>query len=171
MRKNRMWLNILVAAIIACTVSTIIAFGDDDILEYENVYHEVFEAATEDDFKQLERVVYWEAARAECPLEVEIAVVETVCNRVLDPNWPNTIAGVCTDKRYGRQFVCKYFIPENDKQAELVSDAIEYVMENGRTVLPSTNYLYFATKKQSCGKNHILIGTKKGHRMYFCESK
>lgn len=136
-------------------------------------YSEIFENATCDDFEALEQCVFWEAARADCPFEVDVAVVETILNRCLDPDWPDTIYGVIHDRRWGKQFCSGEFTAENDGQYEVISDAIQFVLENGRTVLPSTKYQFFSRKKQKYCKNYILIGNpeKKYQYMWFGEGK
>lgn len=181
-REDKLWIVILIVSAIIFVVTMVseaaeIVVGASPDVEFEYLtggeYSSIFENATCDDFEALEQVVFWEAARADCPLEVDIAVVETVCNRVLDPEWPDTIYGVIHDHRWGKQFCYGDYISEHSGQDEMISDAIEYVLENGRTILPSTSYQYFATKKQSLGKNHILVGdpSRKHMYMYFCEGK
>ena len=149
------------------------ADAQDSFVDGENIYAETFAYATEEDFVALERVLYHEAARSGCDLDVCKAVVETVLNRVLDPKWPDSIKDVCEDCRWGQQFCHSYYIPEFEWQQELVDDAISEVMREGPTILPSVSYQYFATKKQSLGKNHILLGdsSKRWKYLYFCEEK
>jgi len=137
----------------------------------ENAYTAIFETMTEEDYTALCRVVYIESAIADCPDHVNIAVVETVLNRVLADEFPNTIRGVC--KQTG-QFVYK----EVPAMSTATAEAIQYVKENGMTVLPDYDYCYFATKKQSLGKDHVWIGGRhadgrplKGKGMYFCRGK
>lgn len=141
-----------------------------------NAYTEVFTNATEDDMEALRNVVYWESVIAGCELDVNAAVVETVLNRVIssDSYFPDTIAGVCKQRK---QFVCKD-ASMSQNASQRVTEAIEFVKANGCTVLPGTDYVYFATKKQSCAKDHVWIGArkadgtpKKGLGMYFGRDK
>lgn len=141
-----------------------------------NVYQSVIDGITETDLEALREVVYWEAAVCDCPIEVDVAVVETVFNRMLsdDPYFKNSsVSAVCNQKG---QFY-RRSVPA-DASMEDVDDAISIVFREGLTVLPDTNYEYFATKRQSLGKDHIWIGgrhddgtPKKLAGMYFCKGK
>lgn len=142
-------------------------------VEIVNEYREVFDAMTAEDLEALREVVYWESARAGCAHEVNVAVVETVMNRVLSGRFRDTVYGVCHQKG---QFVCKA-IPRSASR-EMIDDAIAQVCVVGRQVLPSTEYQFFATAKQSLGCDHVWIGEfkangkpRKGKGMYFCRSK
>lgn len=140
-----------------------------------NVYEEVFSNATEEDFDALEEVVYWESVGAGCDFEVNVAVIETVCNRVLNKQWPNTIKEVCYQKG---QFYRKA-VPDGLDEIvyQDLSDAIEYVYHNGQTMLPDTHYCYFATLKQSYAESHVWVGARrygkpvKSLGMYFGREK
>ena len=155
--------KIFFIALIASVTLSVTAYGAE-----VNEYKAIFETATEEDYRALEKVVYNESACCNCSHEVNVAVVETVLNRVLSDEWPDTIYGVCTQKG---QFVCKDFTTDST-QWELISDAIQTVANEGRTVLPGTDYIYFATKRQSCAKDHIKIGGEKRHTyMWFGRKK
>lgn len=133
-----------------------------------NEYKAIFESSTEEDYRALEKVVFNESACCNCSHEVNTAVVETVLNRVLSDEWPDTIYEVCTQRG---QFVCKSFTADS-AQWELISDAIQTAANEGRTVLPDDDYIYFATKRQSCAKDHIKIGGEKRHTyMWFGRKK
>lgn len=141
-----------------------------------NVYQSVIDGITEADLEALREVVYWEAAVCDCPIEVDVAVVETVFNRMLsdDPYFKkSSVRDVCNQKG---QFY-RRSVPA-DANMEDVDDAISIVFREGLTVLPDTDYIYFATKRQSLGKDHIWIGgrhddgtPKKLAGMYFCRGK
>lgn len=141
-----------------------------------NVYQSVIDGITEVDLEALREVVYWEAAVCDCPIEVDVAVVETVFNRMLsdDPYFKNSsVYSVCNQKG---QFYRKS-IPSNVSMED-VDDAISIVFREGLTVLPSTDYEYFATKMQTLGKDHVWIGGRKADGtpkklagMYFCKGK
>ena len=76
-------------------------------------------------------------------LEGQKAVVEVIFNRVLSPEYPNTVHGVLSQK--GQFATWKL---RNAKWVEpyRAVDAIAAVVANGRTVLPDTSYVYFDTK-------------------------
>lgn len=157
--KGKIFLIALIASVVASTAS---------YASEANNYSLIFKNATEEDYRALEKVVFNESACCNCSHDVNVAVVETVLNRVLSDEWPDTIYGVCTQKG---QFVCKSFTADS-AQWELISDAIQTVVNEGRTVLPGTDYIYFATKRQSCAKDHIKIGGEKRHTyMWFGRKK
>ena len=144
-------------------------------MEIRNEYSVVIASMTEADYEALSQVVYWESARCCCPHEVNVAVVETVFNRMLTGGAfrNESVYAVCHQKG---AFVCKP-IPKKASR-ELIDDAISQVVLVGRQVLPGTDYCYFATKKQSLGRDHLWIGDlkangkpKKGKGMYFCREK
>ena len=143
------------------------------MVEEVTEYKETFHSMTEADYEALEEVVYWESARCGCPNEVNVAVVETVFNRVLSGEFPDNVYDVCHQK--GAFY--RKAIPQSASM-EATDAAIAQAFIAGRTVLPSTEYCYFATKKQSLGKDHIWVGDikangkpKKGKGMYFCREK
>lgn len=149
----------------------------------DNEYSVIFDSATEEDYEALREVLFWEVARADCginkdgqyyfmcydcPFELYLAVGETVLNRCIHNGYPNTIYEVCHKRQ---EFVCKPLPKLSWEVEERIDDTIAELVNGGRAILPSRNYIFFATKKQSCAKNHILIGTKIGHRMWFGEEK
>lgn len=144
-----------------------------------NPYEGITNNCSEEECEELVQMIYWEAARCGCSLEVLEATAQTAFNRMLspDPYFPDTLGDVIRQK--GQFVTVKYFytepIPEGVR--ETISDAISEVV-NGVMVLPNTNYVYFATAKQSVAKNHIWIGARwangapyKGLGMYYGESK
>lgn len=75
-----------------------------------NEYKAIFESSTEEDYRALEKVVFNESACCNCSHEVNVAVVETVLNRVLSDEWPgyhlwgmHPKGAVRLQKFYGRQ--------------------------------------------------------------------
>jgi len=134
----------------------------------QHEYTEILKNATDEDIKMLEQVVFNEAGRCD-DWKLRIAVVETVLNRCLREGWPDTIANVCTQKN---QFCCRTIKGATEMEMEGVSDAIEHVVHNGRTVLPDTDYVFFAIGKQKCAKDHIYLGdSRKWQHMWFGRSK
>ena len=152
---------------------------------YGNVYTPIYVSADQSDYNALRRVIFWEAVRADCgyengkyvladpkvyktcPYELYLATCETVLNRCLSKKYPDKISDVV----YKTGFVHKELPKLSSEVDELIDDVISDVFDSGLRVLPRVSYVYFATKKQSCAKNHILIGTYAGHRMYFGEEK
>ena len=98
-------------------------------------------AISDEEYVELCQIVAAEA-QTQC-LEGQKAVVEVIFNRVLSPEWPNTVHGVLSQK--GQFATWKL---RNAKWVEpyRVVDAIAAVVANGRTVLPDTSYVYFDTK-------------------------
>ena len=86
-------------------------------------------------------------------LEGQKAVVEVIFNRVLSPEYPNTVHGVLSQKG---QFAT--WRMRNAKWVEpyRAVEAIAAVVANGRTVLPDTSYVYFDTRGIN-GRRHIKI--------------
>ncbi len=82
------------------------------------------------------------------------AVVEVIFNRVLSSKWPNTVHGVLSQKGQFATYKMRYAKWVEPSYAD---KAIEAVLANGRTVLPSTRYVFFDTKGIN-GKDHIKIG-------------
>jgi len=140
-----------------------------------NGYEAIFASASEADYAALENVIYHESAIADCDFTVNVAVAETVLNRVLQGGWGKSIYEVCTAK--GQFCYRKMSGVPDEHVSEDISDAIEYLANGGSGFLPSKEYIYFATKKQSYAKNHVWIGAykngkpKKGKGMFFGEEK
>jgi len=135
----------------------------------QHEYTEILQNASDEDIEMLERVVFNEAGRCE-DWRLRLAVVETVLNRCLADEWPDTIAKVCKQKN---QFACRR-IPASatDYELEGVSDAILHVILEGRTVLPSTQYTFFAIGKQKEATDHIYLGdSRKWQHMWFGKGK
>ena len=153
--------------------------------DYSNVYTPIYAEADQTDYTALRRMLFWEAVRADCgyadgkyvladptiyktcPYELYLATVETVLNRCLSDKFPRKISDVVNKTGFVHKTLPE-LSPEVD---ELIDDIISDVFDSGPRVLPRISYVYFATKKQSCAKNHILIGTYVGHRMWFGEEK
>jgi len=136
----------------------------------QHEYTEILKNATDEDMEMLERVVFNEAGRCD-DWRLRLAVVETVLNRVLsdDPYFKDSIAGVCKQKN---QFCHKAIKNATEYELEGVSDAILHVVLVGRTVLPATDYVYFAIGKQKQATDHIYLGdSRKWQHMYFGRAK
>ena len=103
------------------------------------------------EMEELKRIVAAEAQTQS--LEGREAVVEVIFNRVLSPEWPNTVHEVLSQKG---QFATWRMRNQSWIVPDAATAAIEYVLENGRTVLPDTSYVYFDTRGKN-GKGHIRI--------------
>ncbi len=107
---------------------------------------------SDSEMEELRRIVAAEAQTQS--MEGRRAVVEVIFNRVLSPEYPDTVHGVLSQKG---QFATWKYMHSRWVEPELADAAIAYVMENGRTVLPNTSYLYFDTSGVN-GRKHIKIG-------------
>ena len=107
---------------------------------------------SDSEMEELKRIVAAEAQTQS--MEGREAVVEVIFNRVLSPEWPNTVHGVLSQKG---QFATWKMRNASWVVPDAAVAAIEYVLENGRTVLPDTSYVYFDTKGRN-GKGHLRIG-------------
>ena len=89
-------------------------------------------------------------------------VIEAIFNRVLSPEWPNTVEEVLTQKGQfdGYKILQEYREGKRTKlyayPDEKETASIDFVLKNGRTALPD-DYVYFATYK-AYGRDFILIG-------------
>ena len=125
-----------------------------------NEYSIVFDEMTDAEVDEMCRVMFLEC-RGES-FEGKVAVAEVILNRVLQDDWPDTVHEVLsqkgqfsTYKRIGKA----YDVSEDNievTQGE-IHRALMYAYENGRTVLPNENYVYFDTSGIN-GWNHVKIG-------------
>ena len=106
---------------------------------------------SDSEMEELKRIVAAEAQTQS--LEGREAVVEVIFNRVLSDEWPDTVHGVLSQKG---QFATWRMRNQSWIVPDAAVAAIEYVLENGRTVLPE-GYVYFDTKGRN-GKGHLKIG-------------
>ncbi len=131
-------------------------------------YEIIINTMTDAEFDELQRVMFLEC-RGES-FEGKCAVAEVILNRVLSDDWPDTVHDVLSQRGQFAtwHYIAKaYDVSESNieiSQAE-ISRAIMYVYENGRTVLPNDNYVYFDTSGRN-GRNHVKVG---GH--YFGEGR
>lgn len=117
-----------------------------------HVYSEAFNKMTDEEYELLAQILALEAQTE--PFEGQVAVVEVILNRVIGDRYPDTIYDVLSQK--GEFATWKYLdYPYNTPNQEQY-DAINYVIENGPTVLP-IDYLYFSTGKASFAKDFIKI--------------
>lgn len=122
------------------------AESDVHLHEYSNI------SISDSEMDELRRIVAAEAQNQS--MEGREAVVEVIFNRVLSPEWPDTVHGVLSQRGQFATWKLRYaswVVPD------AAVAAIEYVMQNGRTVLPDTSYVYFDTRGTN-GSSHIKIG-------------
>ncbi len=113
--------------------------------EYSNI------VISDEEYIELCQIV---AAEAQTQgLEGQKAVVEVIFNRVLSPEYPNTVHGVLSQRG---QFATWRLRTAKWVEPYRAVDAIAAVVTNGRTVLPDTSYIYFDTKGIN-GRKHIKI--------------
>lgn len=82
------------------------------------------------------------------------AVIEVVFNRVLSPNWPDTVKDVIYQK--GQFATVKYLKKPYNSPGEHEDDAISAVLRETETVLPDTRYVYFSRGKSN-GKDFVKL--------------
>ncbi len=114
--------------------------------EYSNI------SISDAEMQELKAIVAAEAQTQS--LEGREAVVEVIFNRVLSPEYPDSVHGVLSQKGQLATWKMRnasWVVPD------AATAAIEHVMSEGRTVLPDTSYVYFDTKGTN-GRKHIKIG-------------
>ncbi len=121
-----------------------------ELVESAHEYSGIHMTASEKE--ELRRVVAAESQTQS--LAGRKAVVEVIFNRVLSSKWPNTVHGVLSQKGQFTTYKMRY---AKWVEPEYADAAISAVLANGRTVLPSTSYVYFDTRGVN-GKKHIRIG-------------
>ena len=139
-------------AIIRPDDSAFTAGLDETSAQTNTVQHEYSAISISDtEMQELRQIVAAESQTQS--LRGREAVVEVIFNRVLDPRFPNTVHGVLSQKG---QFATWRMRNAKWVQPSYADEAIEYVLANGRTVLPSTAYIYFDTRGVN-GRKHIRI--------------
>ena len=131
--------------------------------EHEPNAYEIIAASMTDEERELLR---WIVCLECCdePYEGQIAVVETIFNRVLSPKWTapwggDTIGAVLHGR--GQYATLKYvgssraWATPNEKTDDVISECIR---RGPASVLPSTKYTYFDSKGGVNGTDHVRIG-------------
>jgi hypothetical protein len=155
MRKVIIAIAAVLAALWAFTTAAMAATVDHDQQEYARV----LEVMTDEEVDELCRVLFLEC-RGES-FEGKVACVETIFNRVLSENWPDSIHDVLSERGQfstWKHIDTAYDVDEDDSAVQQgeICRAIMYVYDNGRTVLPSSKYVYFDTRGIN-GRDHIRI--------------
>ena len=107
---------------------------------------------SDSEMEELKRIVAAEAQTQS--MEGREAVVEVIFNRVLSPEYPNTVHGVLSQKG---QFATWKMRNASWVVPDAAVAPIEWVLEHGRTILPDTGYLYFSRGKSKYGTDWIKI--------------
>ena len=116
---------------------------------YENIA-----TPTEYEYMEVSKVIAGESQNDS--YNARIAVVEVILNRCLDPRFPNTPLEVVSQKgqfSIWRVRNARWIEPSYGMQ--VLSTVLESREE---TVLPSTEYVVFSTRKQRYGYDYIKIG-------------
>ena len=120
--------------------------------EPTHIYSEAFNEMSAEEYDLMARILALEAQTE--PFEGQVAVVEVIMNRVIGDRYPDTIYDVLSQK--GEFATWKYLDHPYNTPNQEQYDAINYVIENGPTILP-IDYLYFSTGKASFAKDFIKI--------------
>ena len=107
---------------------------------------------SDSEMEELKAIVAAEAQTQS--MEGRKAVVEVIFNRVLSLEYPNTVHGVLSQRG---QFSTWSMRNASWVTPDAAVAPIEQVLSEGRTVLPSTNYLYFSRGKSKYGTDWIKI--------------
>lgn len=107
---------------------------------------------SDEEYELLKKIVAAESQTQE--LEGRKAVVEVIFNRVLSDEFPDSVKGVLSQKG---QFSTWSMRNDSWVVPELATEAIEAVIEDGCTVLPDTEYLFFSRGKSRYAKDYIKI--------------
>ena len=156
---KRVCLVILAALSIMTMCTTAVMAAETAIEEDENDYARVIRLASDKEIDELCRVLFLEC-RGES-FEGKVACVETIFNRVLSENWPDSVHEVLSERGQfstWKHIADAYDVDEDDSAVQQgeICRAIMYVYDNGRTVLPSGKYVYFDTRGIN-GRSHIRI--------------
>lgn len=109
---------------------------------------------SDEEYKLLRSILALEADYDTEGHDGQKAVIEAVFNRVLSPDWPNTVEDVIYQR--GQFATVKYLKHPYNLPGEHEDDAISAVLRETETVLPDTRYVFFDTKGVN-GKAHVRI--------------
>ena len=128
-----------------------IAPGEDTPEEIQTTHEYSSIDISDEEYIELCQIVAAESQTQS--LEGQKAVVEVIFNRVLSPEWPNTVHGVLSQKG---QFATWRMRTAKWVEPYRAVEAIASVVANGRQVLPDTEYVYFDRKGVN-GRKQIRI--------------
>lgn len=123
-----------------------------EVSEKTDTKEPIYKAITvsEDDAILLEQIIWAEANNQN--FKGQKACCEVIFNRVLSPDWPDTIYDVLSQKGQFATWKSR----GKAKPTEVQSDVISEVLRETETVLPDTSYVYFDTKGVN-GQDHVKI--------------
>lgn len=128
--------------------------GADYIEVVESSYSSIISCMGQDEEDVLKVILACEAQTE--GLDGERAVLEVIFNRVNSSEWPNTVYDVLSQR--GQFSTWKNRNNPYNTPGELEDEALNAVATGGDTVLPSNDYVYFATKPHSWMHDVIKMG-------------
>ena len=133
-----------------------IYFVEEEIIEEEtivkNKYTDLINNLTEEEKDLICRITYREAGNQN--QEGQIAVVEVILNRVIDPAFPYNVEGVLSQSGQFSTWGGRGSVTE--EQINGIYPLFDIIKESETTVL-NGNYVYFDGVQHSYGKNYIKI--------------
>ena len=133
-----------------------IYFVEEEIIEEEtivkNKYTDLINNLTEKEKDLICRITYREAGNQN--QEGQIAVVEVILNRVIDPAFPYNVEGVLSQSGQFSTWGGRGSVTE--EQINGIYPLFDIIKESETTVL-NGNYVYFDGVQHSYGKNYIKI--------------
>ena len=116
-----------------------------------NQYAGIINTLTPYDKELICRISYLEAGN-QC-IEGQRAVIEVILNRVVSPQWPNTVEGVLSAPRQFSTWKNKDKV--SVEQIAQMNNVLNIVACSNDVILPDINYVYFNNKSNS--KSNIKI--------------
>ena len=133
-----------------------IYFVEEEIIEEEtivkNKYTDLINNLTEEEKDLICRITYREAGNQN--QEGQIAVIEVILNRVIDPAFPYNVEGVLSQSGQFSTWGGRGSVTE--EQINGIYPLFDIIEESETTVL-NGNYVYFDGVQHSYGKNYIKI--------------
>jgi hypothetical protein len=133
-----------------------IYFVEEEIIEEEtivkNKYTDLINNLTEEEKDLICRITYREAGNQN--QEGQIAVIEVILNRVIDPAFPYNVEGVLSQSGQFSTWGGRGSVTE--EQINGIYPLFDIIKESETTVL-NGNYVYFDGVQHSYGKNYIKI--------------
>ena len=133
-----------------------IYFEEEEIIEektiVKNKYTDLINNLTEEEKDLICRITYREAGNQN--QEGQIAVVEVILNRVIDPAFPYNVEGVLSQSGQFSTWGGRGSVTE--EQINGIYPLFDIIKESETTVL-NGNYVYFDGVQHSYGKNYIKI--------------
>lgn len=149
-KRGMLWLKVLSIIIAALIVLLVGSLDAKAATATQTEYSDII--ISDEEYELLKRIVAAESQTQH--LEGRKAVVEVIFNRVLSDEFPDSVKGVLSQKG---QFSTWKMRNASWVVPELATEAIEAVIEDGRTVLPDTEYLYFSRGKSRYTKDYVKI--------------